>query len=223
MLRAALYYVDMIKYGANFMQIIPHFVIGQNFSMLKEKAGVRNKPDQFTLQNMETNNLIALAKQGNTEAFGQIYDQFIRRIFKFVRLKIQNQQEAEDVVQETFVKAYKGLVSLKLENLNFSAWLYRIAANTINDHFRKKYRTPEITAIDETFDLPDSYSLQEEVAIHSDLEIVRDGLKILPPLYKQVLELRFLQDLSLDETAAIINKNNLSVRLIQFRALKKLR
>jgi len=171
----------------------------------------------------DINNLIFQAKQGNTEAFGHIYDQFVRRIFKFVRLKVQNQQEAEDLVQETFVKAYKGLAKLKMEDLNFSAWLYRIAGNTVNDHFRKKYRTPEITAIDEKFDLPDSYSLQEEVAMHSDLEIVRGVLHQLPPLYQQVLELRFLQDLSLDETANIINKNNLSVRLIQFRALKKLR
>src|SRR5437762_5038793 len=99
------------------------------------------------MYSMDINNLILKAKQGNAEAFGQIYDQFVRRIFKFVRLKIQNQQEAEDIVQETFVKAYKGLANLKMENLNFSAWLYRIAYNTVNDHFRKKYRTPEIMAI----------------------------------------------------------------------------
>lgn len=205
------------------MPNIADFVISRNFSMLKQAQETRNKPEQTALQNMDTNDLIAQAKRGDTEAFGQIHDQFVRRIFKFVRIKIQNQQEAEDVVQETFVKAYKGLASLKMEDLNFSAWLYRIAANTINDTFRKKYRTPEIMAIDENFDLPDTYSLQAEVAMHSDLEIVRASLKTLPPLYKQVLELRFLQDLTLDETAAVIGKNNLSVRLIQFRALKKLK
>lgn len=191
--------------------------------MLKKVPVPGNKAEEFTLQNMDTNNLVEQAKTGNTQAFAEIYDQFVRRIFKFVRVKIQNQQEAEDIVQETFVKAYKGLANLKIQNLNFSAWLYRIAANTINDSFRKKYRTPEITAIDENFDLPDSYSLQEEVAMHSDLAIVRAALHKLPPLYRQVLELRFLQDLSLNETAAVIGKNNLSTRLIQFRALKKLK
>src|SRR3989344_4603860 len=139
---------------------------------------------------MDINTLVEKAKQGDTEAFGRIYDEFVRRIFKFVRQKIQNQQEAEDIVQETFVKAYKGLASLKTEDLNFSAWLYRIAGNTVNDHFMKKYRTPDTAAIDENFDLPDSYSLEKEAVLNSDLEIVRSCLGSLPPLYKQVLELR---------------------------------
>lgn len=170
----------------------------------------------------DINKLVILAKQGDTQAFSQIYDQFIKKIFKFVRLKIQNQQEAEDVVQETFVKAYKGLPRLSMENLNFSAWLYRIASNTVNDYFRKKYRTPEIMSIDEKFDLADSYSLDKEVTQNSDMETVLKGFVMLSPLYKQVLELRFIQDFSLNEVAKILNKSNLSVRLIQFRALKKL-
>lgn len=175
------------------------------------------------MQLMDINNLVSLAKQGDVQAFGQIYDEFVKRMFKFVRLKVQNQQEAEDLVQEVFVKAYKGLPSLKMENLNFSAWLYRVASNTVNDYFRKKYRTPEMTSIDESFDITDGYSLEEEAAINSDLEIVRAALNNLPPQYKQVLELRFVQDLTLDETAAVLNKSNLSVRLAQFRALKKLK
>ena len=80
-----------------------------------------------------------------------------------------------------------------------------------------------MTSIDESFDITDGYSLEEEAAINSDLEIVRAALNNLPPQYKQVLELRFVQDLTLDETAAVLNKSNLSVRLAQFRALKKLK
>ena len=67
---------------------------------------------------MDINQLVILAKEGDAEAFGLIYDQFVQRIFKFVSLKIQNRQEAEDIVQETFVKAYKGLGGLKMQNLN---------------------------------------------------------------------------------------------------------
>ncbi len=189
--------------------------------MLKKAFSNVIKPLAKSAQHMEINYLVSLAKKGDLDAFGQIYDHFIHRIFKFVRMKIQNQQEAEDIVQETFVKAYKGLGVLKLENLNFSAWLYRIASNTINDHFRRKYRTPDILAIDENFDLADQYSLEKEAVKLSDLEIIKAAFQQLSPLYKQVLELRFLQDLSLDETAKIVNKSNLSVRLIQFRALKK--
>jgi len=170
---------------------------------------------------METNELVSLAKRGDSEAFGQLYDLFAQRIFRYIRLKIQNQEEAEDVLQEVFIKAYKGLSSLSLENLNFSAWLYRVASNTINDHFRKRYRTPEISAIDENFDMPGTVSVEKEVGVKLELEEARAAFEYLSPIYKQVLELRFLQDFSLDEIAKILNKSNLSVRLLQYRALKK--
>lgn len=173
----------------------------------------------------ETNDLVKRAKQADSEAFGQLYDRFAQRIFKYIRLKIQNQPEAEDVLQDVFVKAYRGLASLNLQDLNFSAWLYKVAGNTINDYFRKKYRTheSEIIAIDESFDIPSGVSLQHEVEINSEIEMVRQAFDSLPPLYKQVLELRFLQEFDLDEIAKILNKTNLSVRLLQFRALKKVK
>lgn len=170
---------------------------------------------------MDTNELVRQVKNGDTEAFGQIYDAFAQRIFRYIRLKVQNKNEAEDILQEVFVKAYRGLDKLELKDLNFTAWLYRIASNTINDFFRKKYRTPEILSLDESFDVSDGRSLQNELANKSDVETVRAAFEYLPSLYKQVLELRFLQELSLDEIAEILNKTNLSVRLIQFRALKK--
>lgn len=172
---------------------------------------------------LDINQLVSKARQGDSQAFGQIYDNFAQRIFKYVRLKIQNRQEAEDVLQEVFVKAYQGLNSLSLENLNFSAWLYKVASNTINDYFRKKYRMPEVQAIDEHFDLSDGKSLEKEIVIQSDMETARQAFEHLPPLYKQVLELRFLQDMSLKEVARIFNKSNLSIRLVQYRALKRVR
>jgi RNA polymerase sigma-70 factor (ECF subfamily) len=172
---------------------------------------------------METNELVDKAKNGDSEAFGLIYDSFAQRIFKFIRLKIQNRQEAEDVLQDVFVKAYRGLGSLKIKDLNFNAWLYKIASNTINDHFRKVYRTPDILAIDENFDLADNKpSLQKQLEVKSDMEGLQLTLNKLPPLYKQVLELRYLQEFSLAEIAKILNKSNLSVRLLQYRALKKI-
>lgn len=172
---------------------------------------------------MEINRLITKAREGDSEAFGQIYDSFAQKIFKYIRLKIQDRQEAEDILQEVFIKAYKGLGGLAMENLNFSAWLYKVAGNTINDHFRKKYRTPEIIGIDEKFDAPSKYSLQGEVTAKWDWDLARQAFNRLPPIYKQVLELRFVQEMSLNEVAEILNKNSLSVRLIQHRALKKVR
>ena len=170
---------------------------------------------------MEINELVVRAQKGDSEAFGLIYDSFAQRIFRYIRIKIQDRQEAEDILQDVFVKAYKGLGQLHKENLNFSAWLYRIASNTINDYFRKKYRVPETLAIDENFDIAGNVSLEKEMEIKSDLEIVQHALALLPANYKQVLELRFIQGFSLEEISKILKKSNLSVRLLQYRALKK--
>jgi RNA polymerase sigma-70 factor (ECF subfamily) len=167
--------------------------------------------------------LILEAKSGNQQAFRQLYDLYAQRIFKYIRLKIQNREEAEDVLQEVFIKTYRGLDSLRLDDLRFSAWLYKVASNTINDHFRKKYRTPEILGIEENFDITDGRSLQKEIEQKSDIETAREVFDLLPPLYKQVLELRFVQDLSLSEIADALGKSNLSIRLVQYRALKKVK
>ncbi|MFA5991353.1 MAG: sigma-70 family RNA polymerase sigma factor [Candidatus Doudnabacteria bacterium] len=170
---------------------------------------------------MDISSLIAKSAQGDQEAFGQLYDCFAQRIFRYVRVKIQNREEAQDVVQEVFTKTYLGLKHLNLENLNFTAWLYKVASNTINDHFRKKYSHPDPVEINESIDIQDGTSLLEEVSVNSDLKIVRAAFKRLPVIYRQVLELRFFQDLTLAEVATALNKSNLAVRILQHRALKK--
>lgn len=167
--------------------------------------------------------LLSRARAGDQQAFAEIYDSFAQKIFKFISLKIQNRQEAEDVLQDVFIKAYKGLPSLNMARLNFSAWLYKVAGNTINDYFRSKYRKPEPLGIDENFDAADRRSLAKEISAKWDWQIVQTAFNELPVLYKQVLELRFIQNFSPEETARILGKTNLSIRLIQFRALKKLK
>lgn len=170
---------------------------------------------------MDIISLIERSKQGDEEAFGQLYDCYAQRIFRYVRIKVQNREEAQDILQEVFTKAFLGLRSLDLQGLNFTAWLYRVTSNTINDHFRKRYAQPEPLEINESIDVQDKTSLLEEVSVGSDLEIVRASFKKLSPVYRQVLELRFFQDLTLDEVAMAMNKSNLAVRILQHRALKK--
>ena len=170
---------------------------------------------------MEINELVKRAKQGNSESFALIYDQFAQRIFRYIRLKIQNKEQAEDILQDVFVKAYTGLRQLNVDNMNFSAWLYKIASNTVNDYFRKKYRTPEIVAIDEKFDAASNVSVEKEAEINSDMERLILAFEQIPPLYREVLELRFIQNFAPDEVAKILGKTNLAVRLVQYRALKK--
>lgn len=175
------------------------------------------------MKDMDIKELVKQAQQGSEQAFAGIYDEFADRIFKFIRLKVGHQQHAEDILQETFVKAWKGLSGLKLEELNFSAWLYRVASNAVNDYFRKMYSRPESLELDENTDIPDNSYLPERLDRQQELGELKRCLQTLPVNYRQVLELRFIQDFSVDETASILRKSNLATRLTQYRALKKLK
>src|SRR6185369_7951470 len=148
---------------------------------------------------MNVNELVSKAQGGDQQAFAELYDGFAQKIFKYIRLKIQDRQEAEDILQEVFIKAYRGLGTLSMENLNFNAWLYKVCGNTINDFFRKKYRTPQISGMNEEFDAPSSYSLEKEAEIKWEYNEACEAFDQLPPLYKQVLELRFTEQLEINE------------------------
>lgn len=172
---------------------------------------------------MQIYELALRAKNGDLNAFEQLYDSLAQRIFYHIKKKIQNKQDAEDVLQEVFIKGYKGLPYLRPGKLNFPAWLYKIASNTVNDHLRKKYRRPEIVSIDENFDVADSKSLYNEIVAKSDLETAQENLNSLPSQHRHVLELRFFKELSVPETAKALNKSSLAVRMLQYRARKTLR
>lgn len=166
--------------------------------------------------------LVAAVQQGSEEAFAALYDEFADRIYKFISFKTSDPEHAEDILQEVFVKAWHGCKKLELKDLNFSAWLYTIASNTVNDHFRKVYRRPQTVSLDPAFDTPAPHDTSELVSSSLDARLVQKALHALPANYKQVLELRFIQEFSIEETAKALKKNSVSVRVLQHRAIKKL-
>lgn len=172
---------------------------------------------------MNLSELIEQSKQRNIEAFAGIYDLFAPMIFRYVKLKVQNRAEAEDLLQEVFLKAWEGLPSFQPERGSFRAWLYRIASNTVNDYFRRIYRKPTPVELKDYEEIAGGESVEEEVAVMSEVEGIKTALQALRPVYREVLELRFIQDLTVAETASVLGRSNLAVRLVQSRALKKLR
>lgn len=168
--------------------------------------------------------VIKQAQKGNSESFGQIYDIFADALFRYIRTKVQSKQQAEDLLQETFLKVWRGLPKLKVdEGLKFRPWLYRVAANCVNDHFRKIYSRPESLELDENLEVTDSRSPATEMIINSDIETIKAAMEKLPAQYKEIIELRFVQDIDAQECAKILNKNPVSVRVLQYRALESLK
>ncbi len=172
---------------------------------------------------MDILELVQKSQKGDTQAFGQIYDDFAQKIFRYLKLKVSTQEQAEDLLQETFIKAWQGLPKFKSQHGNFSAWLYKIATNAVNDYYRKVYRRPQLVELEQDADIKVPQNEIDAVDQQLQREFLKKGLTALPLSYQQVLELRFIQDFSVKETAEILGKSQISVRITQHRALKKLR
>jgi RNA polymerase sigma-70 factor, ECF subfamily len=170
----------------------------------------------------EIKDLVVLAKEKDKEAFGELYDIFAARIYRFISIKVKAREHAEDILQETFLKAWRYLPRFNPDQYHFGAWLYTISRNLVNDYYRHMYRHPRTENIDDYIDL----SSPPTIAETADLNLAMDKVNlVLPQLndsYRQVLELRFIQEMSIEETAQIMGKTSLSVRVTQHRAIKKL-
>lgn len=173
-------------------------------------------------RNARVNNLVLKASKGDHQAFGDLYELFLDQIYRYVFFRVGNQQDAEDLTENCFVKAWQALMKNPDQPIrNFNAWIYRIANNTITDHFRKKRPVlmAEITQLKEnTAEEPEDILIQDDV-----FDELVSAMETLDERSYQVIQLRFLSQLSHSETAAILDLEEGHIRILQYRALKKMR
>lgn len=164
--------------------------------------------------------LVARACQGDKAAFGDLYERLLDDIYRYVYYRVSSQEDAEDLAETVFLKAWQGLPNYKPEGAPFTAWLYRIAHNTVVDHYRT-HKTAEPLA-DHPY-LPDKReSVEAQVFSQTEIEQLKARLQEMTPIHQEVLVLRFINELSPAETAAALDKSNGAVRVLQHRALKEL-
>lgn len=162
--------------------------------------------------------LVVETVKGDSEAFGKLYDLFAGKIFSFILNKTKHKQTAEDLLHTVFLKAWNSLPRYKpSKTAKFSTWLYQIANYTVIDHWRTKKETVEIEKVENLSQLAVS---PEKFEQH---DFLWEAIKKLSDDYQTVLNLRFKEDLSVTETAYIMNKSEVGIRVLQFRALKALR
>ncbi len=165
--------------------------------------------------------IIKSAVAGEASAFGKLYDQYQPQIYRFILFKVGHREEAEDLTHEVFVSAWQNISKYRDFGFPFSGWLYRIARNRVIDHYRTKKTPASIDDIDpEYFAVPTATptTLEEKL----EIERVRKALTHLKPEYQDVLIMRFIEELSLKETAAALGKTEGAVKLMQYRAMKSL-
>ena len=171
----------------------------------------------------------AQSQENHFPSFADVFDEYQRPIYNYLLRMTQNQAEAEDLTQETFIRVYRGLPAFRGE-ASLSTWIYRIATNTSLDHFRRRATRqakatlsleetkPDENWADETLPLPEQLVARSEMSA-----CVQAFIRRLAPDYRAVLVLKDLQGLKNREIAEVLGCSLATVKIRLHRARTKLR
>lgn len=166
--------------------------------------------------------LIQQAKEGNPDAFAQLYDAYVDDIYRFIFYRVSNQQTAEDLTSQLFLKAWDNLDRYQArQGSSFKAWLMQITRNLVIDHYRT---LKEIAPLEEIMTVkPDpTADVVNEVERRLQGEWLRTKLQMLTDEQREVVTLKFIHGFSTKEIAQTMNKKEGAIRALQMRGLQAL-
>jgi RNA polymerase sigma-70 factor, ECF subfamily len=166
--------------------------------------------------------LVELARKGDSEAFGLLFDHYHTAVYRFVYYRVGSVQLAEDLMSETFFRALRSMSSFRWQGKDFGAWLMTIARNLTTDHFKAGRTRLELTTEDMT--THDGTTEGPEGAVLASLtnDALLTALKSLPHEQQECLIMRFLQGFSIAETAQVLGRSDGAVKQLQLRGVRNL-
>jgi len=182
-------------------------------------------------------------KTGDNLYYEKIYRFFFQKIHRFVLLNISDSQAAEDITVDVFYNVYRYMTKVHLNSASFKPWIYKIARNLTIDHYRKEAKHKKNQSLEQYLEDKQSGGLEDKGKIDSSLVVesfkkngstdltepefanrnLLTGLNNLPEIQKQVIILRFIEELDYKSIGLIIGKNEITVRAIKFRAISRLK
>ena len=172
---------------------------------------------------MDWPDLVTLAQRGNVDAIGALYDQHHAALFRYLFSRLGERQTAEDLTGDVFMRMLTALPHYQPSQTPFRAWLYRIARNRLIDHYRKEGpHTPvPLPQAEEQQDHTEDLGLLADQKMTT--ERVLTALSQLEATQREVVALRFLSELSLQEVAETLEKSENAIKALQHRGLAALR
>jgi RNA polymerase sigma-70 factor (ECF subfamily) len=154
--------------------------------------------------------------------FGKIYDEKIDKIYRFVFLKVNSKEKAEDITSETFSKAWSVFKNDNQEIRNVNAFLYRIAKNLVIDHYRANDRYDVVPADDIPI-VDNDQDIEQEAFVNSDMRKVRTALAELNDDYQNAIIWYYLDELHVSKVAELLGRTESATRVLIHRALYSLK
>lgn len=166
--------------------------------------------------------LLKQLHSSNDEVLRIIYERYAEPIYQFVRLRINNREQVQDIVADVFLDFLVAVKSNNPPHTNLRGWLFRVARNKVIDHYGKEKKLPQ-TSLEEW--MPDHKGASPESQLMESIRInrIRRALGGLVVEQQEVIILRFGQGLNLQETADVMSKSVSAIKSLQFRAVQNLR
>ncbi|WP_245984195.1 ECF subfamily RNA polymerase sigma factor, BldN family [Streptomyces tateyamensis] len=166
--------------------------------------------------------LVERAQAGESEAFGRLYDHYCDTVYRYIYYRVGSRATAEDLTSETFLRALRRIGTFTWQGRDFGAWLVTIARNLVADHFKSSRFRLEVTT-GEMLDSNECERSPEDSVLESlSNAALLDAVRRLNPQQQECVTLRFLQGLSVAETARIMGKNEGAIKTLQYRAVRTL-
>lgn len=156
----------------------------------------------------------------DSQAVAAVYDRYYPEVYRYVRYRLGDETLAEDIASEVFIRLLEAERVRRGPETNLRGWLIGTANHMVTDHLRRRYRRP-LEPLDEAL-VSSAPAPAEEVEYREHTRSLQGALTHLTAEQQHVLALRFSQDFSLEETAAVMKKNVNAVKQLQFRALATL-
>lgn len=164
--------------------------------------------------------LVASYMGGDNDAFTELYERYIKRIYDFVYFKTHHKQTAEDITSQTFLQMMEKIDSFNPKKGAFSAWLHRIARNLVIDHFRASKPTKDI---EDVWDLSDDTDIEKDADTAVKLEAVQGVLKKLNAKQREVILLRLWHGYTFAEIADAVSSTEAACKMQYKRGMNAVR
>ena len=171
------------------------------------------------------NRILLRIQSGDAEAFAELYSEYIGKIYRFILFKVQTREEAEDLSAEVFLRAWQHLCQRQRPVYSLRAFLYQVAKNIVIDFYRQRTQRGASVSTEQVAEVSDRKQQQIFLQVERSLELaaVERSLRHLKDEYKDVVLLRYVEELSVGEIAQIVGKSRGTVRVMLYRALRIIR
>lgn len=173
-----------------------------------------------TYSEEEIADLVLSSQAGDRNSFGSLYDHFVKKIYNYIYFRTYRRDLTEDIVSQTFLKALEKLGTFKPEKGVFSAWLYRIAHNSLMDHYRQKKGTVNI---DDVWDIPGERNVEMDAENRLGWEKLKPLLEKLPARDRDIILMRVWDEMSYREIGEVLGSSEASCKMAYSRAVQALR